>query len=183
MALFHSFLWLSIEFSYRVLMNIKLCVCVCVCVYESCSVMFDSLRPRTITCLAPLCMGFSRQEYWSEFPFPSPGDIPNPGIESVSPALTGRFFNIGTTWEARRARSFSTNQCPVRHPKSTGGNKHNGCRKCLSHLHGNWTLSKRILSFFPPKSLLNLLQYCFCLCFFVFVFVFCFLFFFWLQGM
>ena len=35
MALFHSFLWLSIEFSYRVLMNIKLYVCVCVCVWKS----------------------------------------------------------------------------------------------------------------------------------------------------
>ena len=32
-------------------------------------------------------MGFSRQEYWSGLPFPSPGDLPNPGIEPVSPAL------------------------------------------------------------------------------------------------
>ena len=32
-------------------------------------------------------MGFSRQEYWSRLPFPSPGDIPDPGIEPVSPAL------------------------------------------------------------------------------------------------
>ena len=32
-------------------------------------------------------MGFSRQEYWSGWPFPSPGDLPNPGIESRSPAL------------------------------------------------------------------------------------------------
>ena len=38
---------------------------------------------------APLSMGFSRQEYWSGLPFPSPGDFPDPGIESksVSPAL------------------------------------------------------------------------------------------------
>ena len=41
---------------------------------------------------APLSMGFPRQEYWSELPFPSPGDLPNPGIESKSPALAGRFF-------------------------------------------------------------------------------------------
>ena len=33
---------------------------------------------------APLSMGFSRQEYWSGLPFPSPGDLPNPGIEPVS---------------------------------------------------------------------------------------------------
>jgi len=37
-------------------------------------------------------MGFSRQEYWSGLPFPSPGDLPNPGIEPASPALPGRFF-------------------------------------------------------------------------------------------
>ena len=36
---------------------------------------------------APLSMGFSRQEYWSGLPFPSPGDLPDPGIESGSPAL------------------------------------------------------------------------------------------------
>ena len=36
---------------------------------------------------APLCMGFSRQEYWSGLPFPSLGDLSNPGIEPRSPAL------------------------------------------------------------------------------------------------
>ena len=39
-------------------------------------------------------MGFSRQEYWSELPFPSPQDLLNPGIETQSPALAGRFFTI-----------------------------------------------------------------------------------------
>jgi len=37
-------------------------------------------------------MGFSRQEFWSGLPFPSLGDIPDPGIEPTSPASTGRFF-------------------------------------------------------------------------------------------
>ena len=37
-------------------------------------------------------MGFSRQEYWSGLPFPSPGDLPDPGIEPTSPALAGGFF-------------------------------------------------------------------------------------------
>ena len=41
---------------------------------------------------APLSMGFPRQEYWSGLPFPPPGDLPDPGIEPVSPALAGRFF-------------------------------------------------------------------------------------------
>ena len=45
------------------------------------------MTPWTVTCQAPLSLGFSRQEYWSGLPFPSPGDLPNPGIESRSPAL------------------------------------------------------------------------------------------------
>ena len=43
--------------------------------------------PWTIAYQAPLSLGFSRQEYWSRLPFPSPGDLPNPGIEPGSPAL------------------------------------------------------------------------------------------------
>ena len=39
-------------------------------------------------------MGFFRQEYWSGLPFPSPGDLPDPGIKSTSPALAGTFFTI-----------------------------------------------------------------------------------------
>jgi len=41
---------------------------------------------------APLFMGFSRQEYWSGLPFPSLGDLPDPGIEPVSLELAGGFF-------------------------------------------------------------------------------------------
>ena len=43
--------------------------------------------PWTVACQAPLFMGFSRQEYWSGLPFPSPGDLPDLGIESGFPAL------------------------------------------------------------------------------------------------
>ena len=43
--------------------------------------------PWTVTYQAPLSMRFSRQEYWSGLPFPSPGDLPDPGIEPGSPAL------------------------------------------------------------------------------------------------
>ena len=43
--------------------------------------------PWTVAHQAPLSMGFSRQEYWSGLPFPSPGDLPNPGIEPRSPIL------------------------------------------------------------------------------------------------
>ena len=41
--------------------------------------------PWTVALQAPLSMGFSRQEYWSGLPFPSPGYLPDPGIEPVSP--------------------------------------------------------------------------------------------------
>ena len=52
--------------------------------------IFDSLKPQ-----APLSMEFFRQEYWSGLPFPPPGDLPDPGIEPVSPSaseLAGGFF-------------------------------------------------------------------------------------------
>ena len=52
---------------------------------------------------APLSMGFSRQEHWSELPFSPVGDLPDPGIKPVSlmsPALAGGFFTTSATWEA-----------------------------------------------------------------------------------
>ena len=48
--------------------------------------------PWTVAHEAPQFMGFSRQEYWNGLPFPSPGDLPDPGIEPTSPTLVGRFF-------------------------------------------------------------------------------------------
>ena len=56
----------------------------------SCVQLF--VTPWTVACQTPLSIGFSRQEYWSGLPFPSPGDLPNPGIEPASPILAGRFF-------------------------------------------------------------------------------------------
>ena len=52
-----------------------------------CSVASDSLPARLIACQAPLYMEFSRLEYWSGLPFPTPGDLPDPEIEPGSPAL------------------------------------------------------------------------------------------------
>ena len=45
------------------------------------------VTPWTVACHVPLSMGFPRQEYWSGLLFPSPGDLPDPGIEPMSPAL------------------------------------------------------------------------------------------------
>ena len=50
-------------------------------------------------------MGFSRQEYWNGLPFPSPGNLPNPGIQPTSPALAGRFF---TTEPLRKPTDYLT---------------------------------------------------------------------------
>ena len=53
----------------------------------------------------PLSKGFSRQEYWNGLPCPSPGDLPDPGIEPttlMSPALAGGFFATSATWETQR---------------------------------------------------------------------------------
>ena len=51
-----------------------------------CSVVSTSMTPWTIVCQAPLSMEFSRPEYCSGLPFPSAGDLPDPGIEPGSPA-------------------------------------------------------------------------------------------------
>ena len=55
------------------------------------SVVSNSVTPRTIACQVPLSMEFSRQEYWSELPFPTPGDLPDPGIEPM-------FLEGGNSW-------------------------------------------------------------------------------------
>ena len=84
-----------------------MCVCVCVCVCV-CAVLSRFSRvqlfvtPWTVARQAYLTMEFSRQDYWSGVPFPSPGDLPNPGMEPailMSPALAGRFFTTRATWE------------------------------------------------------------------------------------
>ena len=77
-----------------------MCVCVCVLSHFSHVCLFVTLW--TVTHQAPLSMGFSRQEYWSELPCPPPGDLLNPGTEPTSlfPALADGFFITSATWEA-----------------------------------------------------------------------------------
>ena len=74
---------------------------VCAKSLQSCSTLYD---PMDYSLPGPLSMGFSRQGYWSGLPFPSPGDLPDPGIAPVSlmcPALAGRFFTTNATWEVQ----------------------------------------------------------------------------------
>ena len=62
---------------------------------RSCLVVSNSATLWTVARQVPLFMGFPRQEYWSGLPFPPPGDLPDPGMEPMSPAstaLAGRFL-------------------------------------------------------------------------------------------
>ena len=58
----------------------------------SCSVVSDSVAPWTVAHQATLSMEFSRQEYWSGLPYPSPRDLPDPGVEPGSPTLQADFL-------------------------------------------------------------------------------------------
>ena len=81
------------EWRAEKIMEHCVCVCVCVCVCaQSLSQVWHCVTLWTVAHLAPLSMVFSRQEYWSRFPFSPPGDLPNPGIKPASPALASRFF-------------------------------------------------------------------------------------------
>ena len=66
---------------------------------------------------ASLSMGLSRQEYWTELPFPLSGDLPDPGIEPVSlmsSAFAGVFFTSSATWEApKKPTIYKISSCYI----------------------------------------------------------------------
>ena len=77
-----------------------------------------SVTPWAVAHQAPLSMEFSRQEYWSGLPFPTPGDLPHPGIESkslASPALVCRFFTTAPPGKPLNSPQFSSvaQSCPT----------------------------------------------------------------------
>ena len=87
---------------YLLLQNQIMTVCVCVLSHFSHVQLF--VTSWTVAHQAPLSMEFSRQEYWSGFPCPPSGDLPDPQIEPaslMSPTLAGGFFTTSATWEAR----------------------------------------------------------------------------------
>ena len=57
--------------------------------------------------MGPLSSGFPRQEYWSELPFPSPEDLPDPRIEAASPAMAGGLFTNETPGKFYHLYMFS----------------------------------------------------------------------------
>ena len=73
----------------------------------SCVQLF--VTPWTVARQASLSVGFSRQEYWSRLPFPSPGDLLNPAIEPasfMSPTFADRFFTTGPVWKPYKTLEF-----------------------------------------------------------------------------
>ena len=77
---------------------------------------YPTLCYMPVACQAPLSMEFSRQEYWSGLPFPSPGDLPHPGIEPVSPAspaLAGRFVTTEPPGRPHLLAELSVNEPPL----------------------------------------------------------------------
>ena len=78
------------------------CICLdlCVCAQLLSPILFFA-TPWSIACQAPLSMEFPRQGNWSQLPFPSPGDLPDPRIYPAAPALAGGVFTtepLGKHW-------------------------------------------------------------------------------------
>ena len=98
LSLYNVSLYLLIVIFY--ILKSLLCACMLNCF--SYVQLFAALW--TVTRQAPLPMGFSRQEYQSGLPCPSPGDFPDPEVEPMSlmsPALSSRFFTTSTTWKVQ----------------------------------------------------------------------------------
>ena len=100
-------------------------------------VLSDSfVTPVTVAHQAPLSTGFPRQEYWSGLPFPPPGDLPNPGIEPASPALTGRFFTTEAPGNPNRMSYWANNKDlwgPAKSSSEAVGGQENRQHGSLSH--------------------------------------------------
>ena len=119
--------------------HIHACARVCAKSPQSCSTLCN---PWTVTRQAPRSMGFSRQEYWSGLPFTPPGDLPNPGIElmsPVSPALAGRFFTLEPPGKTHACSLYTHTCTPHTHAPHT-------------HVHPTHTLPDMTWSRHPASS-------------------------------
>ena len=92
-----------------VLSMLSACICLLLKIVE-CSVLswVNSAIPRIVACQAPLSIGLSRQEYWTELSLPPSGDLPDPGIEPsspVSPVFAGRFFTTAPPGKPKKVEA------------------------------------------------------------------------------
>ena len=95
--------------------------------------------PWTKACQPPLSMGFSRQGYWNALPFPSPGNLPDPGMQLMSPALAGEFFT--TEWSGE--------------PKSMGRGLNSVPKKILSK---PWPFVAVTITLFGNRVFANIIK-------------------------
>ena len=104
----------------------------------------------TIDYQAPPSMGFSRQEYWSGLPFPSPGDLPNPRIKPKSPALQGNALPSeppGKPQEVTKAKAMAIGVAPW--PQVTAGQE----VQRIHHLQAfQWFVSTQVLVVNPSQG-------------------------------
>ena len=126
------------------------------------SVAWDSATPWTIVHQAIPSMGFSRQGYWSGLPFPSPGDLPDPGIDPTSPALPAGLFTTAPPgkpmcicsfqqiWEISSHYCFKCNSLKY---KAVFLRRQAHSKPALFH----WTMSDKVYLFLFSK--INIIPY------------------------
>ena len=81
----------------------KSCVCVCVCVHMRAQSCLTLRNPMDCSLPGSSAHGIFKQEYWSVLPFPSPGDLPDPGFEPSSPASPALAGTFSTSWANRES--------------------------------------------------------------------------------
>ena len=106
--------------------------------------------PWTVAYQAPPSMGFSRQECWSGLPFPSPGDLPDPGIEPGSPTLQADAL---LSEPPGKQSTFKVKPCPQRGARASGLTLSGRGNWCLSE-YGTTHESSSLVSMFnwPPPE-------------------------------
>ena len=142
------------------------CVYVCVCAAQSlsCVQLFATLW--TTAHQAPLSMGFPRQEYWSGLPFPSSGDLSNPGIKPtslVSPALVARFFTIVASKTVLKIMNFLFRKNSIKKNNKNQLQSRDNSVYILSHL---FSILKICTCMY---RIMLCVVYCICICVCVYV--------------
>ena len=124
--------------------------------------MSDSfVIPWIVAWQASLSIGFPKKEYWSGLPFPSPGDLPGPGIKPASPALAGQFFTIEPPEKSYGVMKYSNKSIVVMDAQLCEYNKNYGIVlfKWVEYKPHESYLQKAVLS----KECF-LIPICFCMC-------------------
>ena len=111
--------------------------------------MSDSVTPWTVAHQAPPSMGFSRQEYWSGLPFPSPGDLPDPGTEPRFSALQADALTSEPPGKTTVKKALTSNIRPL-----TFARCYLGCFRTLLSFKAPAFNQKKVL--LEAKVLLNM---------------------------